>query len=70
MLEAGVNDLAPIKPKVTTHQIVATDLAECASILKQVGLLLQTWKEDYTQQSQPPARGAPLGEQRFEFWFL
>jgi hypothetical protein len=28
------------------------------------------WKEDHTRQSQPPARGAPLGEQRFEFWFL
>jgi len=26
--------------------------------------MLHTWKEDYTRQSQPPARGAPLGEQK------
>jgi hypothetical protein len=35
-----------------------------------VVLCLHNWKEDYTRQSQPPASGAPLGEQRFEFWFL
>jgi hypothetical protein len=31
---------------------------------------LHDWKEDYRQQSQPPACGAPLGEQKFEFGFL
>jgi hypothetical protein len=25
---------------------------------------LHDWKEDYTRQSQPPARGAPLDKQR------
>jgi len=26
--------------------------------------MLHDWKQDYTRQSQPPARGAPLGKQR------
>jgi hypothetical protein len=29
-----------------------------------IDLLIHDWKEDYTRQSQPPARGAPLGKQR------
>jgi hypothetical protein len=31
---------------------------------------LHDWKEDYTRQSQPPARGDPLGKQRLVVWFL
>jgi hypothetical protein len=27
-------------------------------------MLLHDWKEDYTRQSHPPVRGAPLGKQR------
>jgi hypothetical protein len=34
------------------------------------GFLIQGWKEDYARQSQPPALGAPLGEQKITFRFL
>jgi hypothetical protein len=67
MLESGLNDHAPIKPKVTTHQIVATDLAECVFYLE-TGRPSITYLEGglHTQQSQPPARGGlPFGRAKF-----